>query len=227
MKAFLNYQYGFAQAITAPSKQTATQLKGRQKDTEIAENTVAKSYIPLQFRKPSFDKTQDDVTEFGSAVHLVMQYLDYKACNDPEQIKLQIQQLVDEGYILEEIGEKIDPEMLYGFFESDLGQKCVRAENLLREFKFSVLVDADRYYAGCTGDKVLLQGVVDCAIIEDDGIIVIDFKTDRVTENTIDQVTDQYRMQVQAYSDALSRIYDKPVKAAYLHFFKINKHIAV
>ena len=73
----------------------------------------------------------------------------------------------------------------------------------------------------------MLQGVVDCAMIEADGITILDFKTDYVTEQTLPELTDRYRMQVQTYAQAMSRIYQKPIKAAYLYFFRLNRFVSV
>ena len=68
---------------------------------------------------------------------------------------------------------------------------------------------------------------MDCAIIEDDGITVLDFKTDRVTEENFKQAAELYKTQVQAYASALTRIYQKPVKSACLYFFALNRFVDV
>jgi len=68
---------------------------------------------------------------------------------------------------------------------------------------------------------------VDCALIEEDGIILVDFKTDYVTEETINAVVSGYRHQVQTYADALHSIYDLEVKKAYLYFFHMNRFVEV
>jgi len=90
-----------------------------------------------------------------------------------------------------------------------------------------LLDDAAKYYPDAKDEQILLQGVVDCAIIEDDGITVIDFKTDYVTEETVDQVADSYKMQVRTYASAMERIYQKPVKARLLYFFALNRFVDV
>jgi ATP-dependent helicase/nuclease subunit A len=77
------------------------------------------------------------------------------------------------------------------------------------------------------GEEILLQGVVDCALIEPDGITVIDFKTDRVTEETIGSVSDGYRPQILAYASAMERIFALPVKTAQLYFFSVNTFVKV
>ena len=98
---------------------------------------------------------------------------------------------------------------------------------MLREFKFSILDNAQTYYPGVEDDAILLQGVIDCAIVEDDGITVIDFKTDTVTQENIELKTAQYTIQVQTYAKALSRIYEKPIRAAYIYFFGTDKLVPV
>ena len=98
---------------------------------------------------------------------------------------------------------------------------------VLREFKFSILEDASTYYPGVAEDKILLQGVVDCALIEEDCITIIDFKTDYVTQSTLSKKVDLYTAQIATYAKALSRIYDLTVKGAYLYFLSISESVKV
>ena len=67
----------------------------------------------------------------------------------------------------------------------------------------------------------------DCALLETDGITIVDFKTDKVTEGTLAAVAEGYAMQVQTYAEALSRIFQKSVKEKYLYFFRLNRFIQV
>ena len=87
--------------------------------------------------------------------------------------------------------------------------------------------DGSNFAPELAGEQILLQGVVDCAIVESDGITVIDFKTDYVTEDSLKETVDYYRPQVKAYADALERIYRKPVKKSLLYFFSMERFIAV
>ena len=73
----------------------------------------------------------------------------------------------------------------------------------------------------------MLQGVIDCAIIETDGITLIDFKTDCVTDDSVEMVSQGYYGQVRAYSDALKRIYQLPIKSAWLYYFRLNRFVPV
>ena len=119
----------------------------------------------------------------------------------------------------------VNPEKLARFFQTEPGRKLRSGALCLREFKFSILDDGRHYGEGLEGEQVLLQGVVDCALLEPDGITVIDFKTDRVTEETVSAAADRYRLQVQTYADALCRIYEMPVKRKMLYFFSLDAFI--
>ena len=74
---------------------------------------------------------------------------------------------------------------------------------------------------------MLLQGVVDCAIVEPAGITVLDFKTDRVTPETLEETAERYKDQVEIYKEALERIYNKKVTKALLYFFHMGCFVEV
>ena len=113
-----------------------------------------------------------------------------------------------------------DSGKIAAFFDTEIGRKLRTGRPCLREFKFSILDDGSHYGDG-------LEGVVDCALLEKDGIVVLDFKTDHVTESTVAAAAERYRLQVQTYAEALSRIYEMPVKAKYLYFFQLGRFVEV
>ncbi len=223
MKAALSFVYPHQNSTKIPSKQTATQLKGRSKDYEITEN--APQFHKASFRRPSFAKSVVTGKDYGTAVHTLLQYIDYGACNSIESVNSEISRLLAARLLSKDQVGLIDPQMLVAFFQSPVGQRLQKHSHIVREFKFSVLVDAKQYCPQVDDEKILLQGVVDCAMIDSDGITVIDFKTDRVTEDTIGIVASGYCAQVHAYKDALQRIYNLPVKKAMLYFFRAGKFI--
>lgn len=226
IRAALVFSYPFESASKAPSKLTATQLKGRLKDSEAAEHT-AERRTPVFLRKPSFVEARTSGKDYGNAMHAAMQYLDFTKCLDVENIKMEVDRLVFQQYISQEYGELVDCQSICDFFATEIGKRLLSGKNVIREFKFSVLLDGKAYDSSLIGEEILLQGVVDCAIIEEDGITVIDFKTDHVTEDTLAQTAAGYIPQVSAYKNAISRIYKKPVKAAFLYFFRTRSFVSV
>ena len=217
----LSFRYGHIAATKAPSKQTATQRKGRQKDAEANENTPAPKALQKRSSANSIGALR------GTAMHAVMQYLRYENCTDENSIRLETDRLIRDRYISKEQGEMADVRQIAAFFATELGEKLRHHPNVLREFKFSILDDAAQYDPDLAGEEILLQGVVDCAMVDDDGITVMDFKTDYVTEETLPDKVEYYRPQVKAYADAMARIYVRPVKSAWLYFFQLDQFVQI
>ena len=223
----LSFRYAHDAATRAPSKQTATNRKGRAKDEEAAEDTQEPRFLTRDFRRPSFLAESRGGKAYGSAIHAVLQYLRYENCGSEDEVKAEIDRLVSQKFITEEQGKLADSGKIAAFFDTEIGRKLRAGCQCLREFKFSILDDGSHYGDGLEGEQVLLQGVVDCALLEKDGIIVLDFKTDHVTESTVAGAAERYRLQVQTYAEALSRIYEMPVKAKYLYFFQLGRFMEV
>jgi ATP-dependent helicase/nuclease subunit A len=220
----LSFRYPHEAATVTPSKQTATQLKGRDKDEEVRENAESepKQRVWRRFGEKSARRGMD----YGVAMHTLMQYVRFEACASLAELEGEIDRLTAARVIPAELAPKLDRNAILAFFRTELGRKLMTGK-YIREFKFSILEDADAYGEGLGGEQILLQGVVDCALVEPDGITVVDFKTDYVTDATLSEVLARYRPQVDTYSRALERIYETPVKGTYLYFFHLKKLIAV
>lgn len=226
MKLRLQWQDPNRAASQTPSKLTATQLKGRDKDTEAAEGARVSARVP-QLRRPEFilEKRGLSPTEKGTAVHLFLQYADFGRCTDVDGVISEMDRLVDDLYITEQQAQAVQPDMVSALFRLPLGQRILTAKELIREYKFSILTDAATFYPDVEGEQVLLQGVVDAAILEEDGLTVIDFKTDRVTADDAYQRAEIYRGQLETYRMALERIFGRPVKEMILYFLTPGKAV--
>lgn len=221
LRQSLQFSYPYPEATASPSKQTATGRKGRHKDQEAAEDAPAVDKTAISWRKP--DRKNASGTDMGNAVHALMQYIRFEDCSDEAAVARERDRLVAEGLLTRDQGALINCRKIAAFFASDIGQRLRSAPEVIREFKFSILDDGVRYDPALEGEKVLLQGVVDCAIIDDDGITVIDFKTDYVTQDTIGNRVRHYAPQVETYAQALARIYQRSVKEAVLYFFHLDR----
>ena len=74
-------------------------------------------------------------------------------------------------------------------------------------------------------EMVLIQGIIDVFWVEEDGIVLLDYKTDRVDSAT--RLRDMYKEQLDLYAEALERIFRLPVKEKYLYSFRLNQAIEV
>lgn len=227
LRKSLSFHYEHIAATQAPSKQTATDRKGRVKDTEAAENTEEPKHPVRTWRQPSFLSSQVEGKAYGSAIHAALQYLRYENCGSVETVEREISWLTEKGFLTQEQGSLVNCEKIARFFSTEIGRKLRTGTPYLREFKFSILDEGSHYGEDLEGEQVLLQGVVDCALLEKDGITIVDFKTDYVTDETLASVVERYRPQVQTYGEALCRIYEMPIKAQYLYFFRLDRFVEV
>jgi ATP-dependent helicase/nuclease subunit A len=217
----LSWRYPHQADVEIPSKLTATQLKGRTLDDEAAEQAPPPDR-PFVLNRPRFAAEKMGLTaaQRGTALHLVMQYIDFSKTGSTAEVAEEIARLTRREILTPQQGEAADPARIAAFFCSDLGREMMASGTLEREFKFSILVPAQDYYpqAG-EEEQVLLQGVVDCWFETESGITVVDFKTDRVSRNTMAARAAEYAPQMAVYSRALAEVVGRPVTRRVLWFF--------
>lgn len=224
LRSALAFRYAHMAATVTPSKQTATGRKaGSRAEEEAMEQTQEAKPTVRAWRKPAFRTEKRDAKAYGNAFHSAMQFLRFEECRDCASVEQEIQRLVSEGFLSAAEGDMVDCRKIAAFFASPMGQRLRSGVPYLREFKFSLLDNAERYGQGLEGESVLLQGVVDCAILEPDGIVLLDYKTDYVTDETVCAAAQRHRRQLETYADALSRIFERPVTEKYIYFFQINR----
>lgn len=215
--SMLERTYPYALETGLPSKVTATQLKGRAVDQEIAENAAHTPYLrPLS--QPRFRQKRSGLTpaEQGTATHLVLQYLDF---SNPDAGG-QVERLTARQLLTPEQAAAVDVAGLERFLQSGLAGEIRAGKNVLREYRFTLLMDAADYDPRAeAGDQMLLQGVVDCCFETEKGITVVDFKTDHVfRREDLLRRAESYRPQLEAYSRALAKVLEKPVVRRVLYF---------
>ena len=224
----VGFRYAYEAATKLPSKLTATQLKGRGLDLEAAEETPAQPEPARRpWRTPQFLQDRPLTgREKGSATHLFMQFVRYEACMTREGIRQELARLQIEKFLTPRQAEVVDKEKILALFSSELGKRILNAKALRREFKFSILTDAAAYDPAAAGEQIMLQGVVDCFWQEPEGIVILDFKTDYI-DGDLNQKAARYAPQLRAYAQALSRIYDRPVKTTILYFFSASRPVEI
>ena len=217
----LHFRYPHAAAQNLPAKLTATQLKGRQLDREADDGAPREDYVHLKLRKPSLLDAERPLTpaQKGVAVHQAMQFLDFNRTESLEQIRQQLTEMEREAFLTPAQAAAVAPEKLLQVFRGPLGVMLREADQVLREFKFSILTDAGDYEAAAAGEQIMLQGVTDCCLFRNGEITVVDFKTDRVMPGREAEAAARYRPQLDAYAGALARIFQMPVTKRLLYFF--------
>lgn len=210
----LNYRYPHTSLSETPAKVAAS---------ETAHGTVDLGFIATS--RPAFlSKSGLTATERGTAMHDFMQYADYAAAEN--DIDEEIRRLVNNRFLSAEQADALDKNILSAFFKSDLYERMRRANGYLREFHFTAKqIPTENADTLPDGIFTIVQGIADCLIEENDGWVIVDYKTDSVKNDR--QLVDRYRPQLQIYRQYLSPILDKPIKECLLYSFKLNRTIRV
>ena len=229
--AQLDWVYPHAASAVIPSKVTATQLKGRALDQEIAENAAPERRVrAVSFEKPRFLQKERGLTaaERGTAMHAVMQYLDFARPADEQSVREQVMQLRERRLLTPEQAAAIDVHEIAQFLRSPLAQRIRQAETLYREYRFALLVPATLYDPKVDErEQMMLQGVVDCCFDTPEGLVIVDFKTDHIRLGQEPERAEVYRPQLEAYSRALSRVLERNISERILYFFATGQKISL
>ncbi|MCR4651071.1 MAG: helicase-exonuclease AddAB subunit AddA [Lachnospiraceae bacterium] len=183
-----------------------------------AEDKDADVYVPSF----AIDKTEVKGTARGTAYHRVLELMDYTRPIDT--FEAQMETLINEGILARDDYELVDLCKIRTFLESDLCRRmsdAAVAGNLYKEQPFVLGIDARRLRTEYPeGENVLIQGIVDVFFIEDGEIVLLDYKTDNVSNEK--SLVDRYATQLKYYNEAVSRITGLKVRDNLIWSFKFG-----
>ena len=157
---------------------------------------------------------ETDAKLVGLATHLLIQKLDLSKPVNSEIIRILADELIDVGVITARVAKKINYSSIEKFFHSELGSAVVDANNeVFREWPFTFAVKTDE-----SEEKMIVQGIIDMLIKTPAGIIVVDFKTDRITADQVPMRAQDYKAQIDFYSSAASAILKNKIISSQLYF---------
>ena len=156
-----------------------------------------------------------------------MQYADFnKVKQNPES---EVERLYEFQYITRAEADVIDLKRVEKFTNSDLFRRILNSDEFYREQRFMLDVKAKDIYpelSKMAGEQtVIVQGAVDCMFVEGDHIVIIDFKTDRTTDEAF--LLNHYAEQLKTYSVAAEKMFGKPVTECYIYSLNMSKTIKV
>ncbi len=211
-----SWSYPYETGVDIPSKVTATQLK-KERQTNRPE-------APLEI--PTFVSERRGLTpaQRGTAIHTAIQYLDLDT--PIHGAEMAIREMVEGGFLTQAQGAVVSPQLVADFLQSTVAQQMRTAKRVEREFPFSILLPASEYDPQAPeGETVMLQGVVDCWFENEEGITIVDFKSDRVTQATLMERSEGYRLQLVAYRRAMEEILGKKVGRCVLWFLTLGQAV--
>lgn len=247
--------YRFTGSLGIPAKVTVSELKilamqglemGRmpeeEKDSVPLKEAEERNSVPLKEAEedsrivPEFmrqEKSGQMQGAFrGTAYHKFLADFDFTGDLPPAGAAAWLETMVGCDKISEDEASAIDPRHLDAFLRSDLAARMHEAAlrgRLWRENPFVMQADA-REISSCfegTEEKVLIQGTVDACFLEEDGMVLLDYKTDHVRRDESAMLADRYRRQFELYKRAIERLTGHPVKEAVLYSLYLDRAIPV
>ena len=214
-----SYVYPYANNPKTKQKISVSELKKKVylEEDEVEEETV----IPLI---PKFLQEQTGVTGAarGTAYHKVLEILDFTKDYDEKTLNVELQKMLDVGYLSKESLACVKGEDILGFLNSSIGKRVQKAarENLYRAEQPFVLGETMD-----DGELTLVQGIIDVYYEEEGELVVLDYKTDYILEDS--EFIEKYKIQLDYYAKALESVTQKRVKQKVIYSFHKRKEIEV
>ena len=241
IKEKLDYKYKYEVSTTKPASISVTEIKKIQNSYE-EELTQEMFNNKIVLKKPLFmqEEAQDKITgaEKGSIVHLIMETLDFNKISTVEEIKEQINDFIKKSIITEKQSTAINPYKIYKFFKSHIGQRMLKSNFVKREqaiyaqiklkdvYIYEDLLDEEnsKFY---DDESIMLRGIIDAYFEEDEKIVIVDYKTDFVTDENKEEVINRYKKQLDLYADVMKNLTGKEVKEKYIYLFGIDEGVSI
>ena len=206
-RADFEYKSPIGEGEAPPAKMTVTEIVASRNAEKYGE--APDLFFPNLLR---LDETMDQLSaaERGTFTHKFMELADYKKAS--VSVSEELERLVREGFFTAREARGVYKDALEAFFRSDLCARIMASPEVLREKQFLVSyddLDLGEEYSRYLGKGSMLQGIADCIFLEDDGYVLIDYKTDRFKDES---EFEKYNEQLALYKAALDLILDKPVK---------------
>lgn len=229
------YRYGFNNLRDLYSKTSVSELKRAaiREDQEAVYDAFEKANeLELVPYIPEFMKEKQKVlgAERGTAYHRVMELLDFKAPpRTYEQWQQALEAMEASGKLTDRQRECIYIPKMQEFMQSRIAGKIAKSDmqgKLHREQSFFLGIPANEVNAGFpASETMLVQGVVDVYLEEEDGLVLVDYKTDRVENG--EELIERYRVQMKYYKKALEQALGRKVKEIALYSLHLGKEVYV
>mgnify|MGYP000158497797 FL=1 len=238
LKKQFGYQYPYAGSRMQKLKFTVSELKKRKAVSELAEYASEQAMeagealyeepevIPLL---PRFLQETQKLSGAGrgTAYHRLMELLDFREEYTEETLVHAVETFTGAGKMTEEMADCIQMKDILAFLESTAGKRmraCAANGCLWKEQPFVLGVEARELYSGePEGELILVQGIIDVYFEEEGGLVVLDYKTDKV--RTAGELTEKYHAQLDYYAKALEQITHKKVKEKIIYSFHLREEI--
>ncbi len=224
----LSLQYLYEKASYIPSKLSVSEIKRMYYNLIMGDGdndeSQSKASKPIIFEKPSFmSQRPPTASEIGQATHGVLEHIPLEPISR-DGLNSLIDELRESGKISEEEALIADRESIFGFIQSEIFKRMMDSKAVWREYPFIMKIDSKELFSE-EGGFVLAHGIIDCLFEEPEGLILLDYKTDRFPDSRKQEVVDGYRTQLNLYKRAVVESMGKDVAQCILYFLSRGEYI--
>lgn len=188
---------------------------------------------------PRFVREEEAVsgTARGSAYHKALEIFPFERLvqekgagpADREKVEELLNQMTETGALSREFRAAVNPDKIARFLESDLAARMAGAavkKKLHKEQPFVLGLPASMLNPGFPQEEtVLIQGIIDVYLEEEDGLVVADYKTDSVTH--AQELVNRYQVQLDYYALALEQLTGRRVKEKIIYSFALAEEVVL
>ncbi|MGD0463199.1 MAG: helicase-exonuclease AddAB subunit AddA [Tepidisphaeraceae bacterium] len=212
------YAYDFFSRLPAAASVTSLAKGAADEPRDSGPSLQRKLDLPRFFLEEQVPKA----TDVGNATHTVLQYFDFGADAQLDDIERQIANLVDRKLLLAAQAKLVDRQAIHWLLQSDVG-KLIRANhaNLIRELPFALAYEPpDGPPTADALDQIMIRGRIDLLVPGSPGLSIIDYKTDNVSGPEMDERVEIYSRQMRLYAQAIRKVAHERIAAIHLVFLR-------
>lgn len=228
--------YPFTGSLDIQGKLSVSEIKRHSQmaeEKEQAEGVIHLQKEPeIQPLVPQFlQKKEEGGAVRGTAMHHLMQRLDFTSADTVKKVEAQIEALIRSRQMTAEEKNLVSVPAVVHFFRTDLGKRAAEAAKrgqLFREKQFVIGVPASQIRPQWDEkETVLVQGIIDLWFYEGDEIVLADYKTDRVYPGQEELLKARYQEQLAYYEKALLQTTGCRVKEKSIYSFALQKTLCL
>lgn len=229
ISAAFAYRYPHTADIGLHTKLSVSEIKKQGQLIDDEESTFLPT-IPAFLLEESGKKDQGGGAFRGTAYHRALELLNFPGMKTISDVEMALDTFRREKYMDEVSLSLLDAGILWNFLSSPLGRRmsAAQAKGLLyKEQQFVIGIPA-REMEVCSSDElVLIQGIIDAYMEEEDGLVLIDYKTDHVVRGRESLLTERYGIQLEYYKRALEQMTGKKVTEKIIYSLTLQEEIVL
>lgn len=226
IKESLSAKYAYNGAVSLPANVSISELKRLYQnrfEEEENESIQFKEASGFEYADFKADTSKPSSARKGTVMHSVMENISFKNAVGKADVKDVLDGLVFKNVITGDEADSVNVYKVLNFFKNPFYERIKNAKAVYKEEPFAMTLKSEEVFPdkNVFGEDILLHGIIDCYFEEEDGLVVLDYKTDFVTSE--EEIKNRYALQMKMYAIALEKATGKRVKGVYIYLFGTDK----